>query len=128
MTHKSLGRVVLVGWDGGTFSVLRPLMEAGFMPHLRRFCDQGAQGCLKSTPHPLTPPAWTSMITGRTPGHHGVFDFVKVEKDSEHPWDSRGTSDDVRVETVWAIANRHGRRVTTLNFPYMYPPPAIDGF
>jgi len=121
-------QVVLIGLDGATFSVLDPLMRDGIMPFLRDWSAGGVRAVLRSTSHPLTPPAWTTLMTGRNPGNHGVFDFVRVDMRSAQPSYALGTSADVRVETLWAMASRHGRRVTCLNFPSMFPPPAIDGF
>ena len=67
-------------------------------------------------------------MTGRNPGNHGVFDFVRVERQGDHPGYSLATSADNHCETIWSIASRQGCRVTTLNFPCMFPPPEIHGF
>jgi predicted AlkP superfamily phosphohydrolase/phosphomutase len=119
-------RVLLIGLDGATFSVLEPLMEAGRMPRLRELMRRGVRAVLRSTIHPLTPPAWTSLVTGRTPGNHGCFDFFRPDD-----LDSRrlafATAFDIRCETLWAIANRYGLAVTSLNFPMMYPPRPLNG-
>jgi predicted AlkP superfamily phosphohydrolase/phosphomutase len=121
-------QVVLIGLDGATFSVLDPLMREGVMPFLRDWSAGGVRGVLRSTSHPLTPPAWTTLMTGRNPGNHGVFDFVRVDMRSAQPSYSLGTSADVRVETLWSMASRHGCRVASLNFPSMFPAPRINGF
>lgn len=122
------GQVLLVGLDGATFSVLDPLMADGTMPFLRDFVAGGAHGVLNSTPHPLTPAAWTTVMTGRSPGDHGVYDFVAVDRDGDHPSYTLTTASDCVCETLWTIAHRHGRRVTVLNFPGTFPAPEIDGF
>jgi predicted AlkP superfamily phosphohydrolase/phosphomutase len=119
-------QVMLIGLDGATFSVLDPLMQDGTMPFLQSFVASGARADLYSVVPALTPPAWTSMITGRSPGHHGVFDFFcKTAPDS--PGIRLTTSRDVHAETIWSIANRYGIRANVLNFPLMFPPPAING-
>jgi predicted AlkP superfamily phosphohydrolase/phosphomutase len=121
-------RVLLVGLDGATFSVLDPLMADGTMSFLRDFVAAGAHGVLTSTPHPLTPAAWTTVMTGRSPGDHGVYDFVAVDRAGDHLSYTLTTASDCACETLWAIAHRHGRRVTVLNFPGTFPAPDIDGF
>jgi len=120
-------KVVLIGLDGATFTVLDPLMRDGVMPFLRDWSAEGVRAVLSSTTHPLTPIAWTTLMTGHHPGNHGVFDFVRIAQDPQ-PSYVLGTSADVRVETLWEIASRHGRRVSCLNFPCTFPPPAINGF
>ena len=118
-------RTLLIGLDGATFSILDPLMKDGIMPFLKEFVASGARAELRSVIPPITPPAWTSLITGRSPGHHGIFDFF--QKEGESHYIRFTTSQDVHCETIWSIVSRHGERVTTLNFPLMLPPPAING-
>ncbi|MGK7891925.1 MAG: alkaline phosphatase family protein [Leptolyngbyaceae cyanobacterium] len=121
-------KVVMIGLDGATFYILKPLMEAGVMPYLKQLMSEGVHGDLMSTPNPLTPPAWVSMVTGRSPEVHGIFDFLRPVPGASNvlfrPYDFR----DIRCETVWSIANRNDRRVTSLNFYGMYPPPPVDGY
>ena len=128
MNAEASARVLFIGLDGATFSILDPLMLDGTMPFLAKFTAKGVRAVLHSTPHPLTPPAWTSMVTGRSPGEHGIFDFVRIDRRRDHPTYTLVTSADVRCETIWSIASRHQRRVISLNFPCMFPPPPLNGF
>ncbi len=119
-------RVVIIGLDGATFQVLDPLMKEGVMPFLARFAAEGTRAGLRTIVPALTPPAWTSLMTGRSPGHHGIFDFFRMDsRDSRHIRFT--TSSDVACETIWSAASRQRRRVTTLNFPLMFPAPRIEG-
>ncbi|HEY2154992.1 MAG TPA: alkaline phosphatase family protein [Isosphaeraceae bacterium] len=119
-------RTILIGLDGATFTVLDPLMERGVMPFLRDFVADGVRAPLHSVVPALTPPAWTSLMTGKRPGRHGVFDFFQKESP-----DSRyfrfAVSQDMRTPTIWSLASEEGRRVTALNFPLMFPPPDVNG-
>jgi predicted AlkP superfamily phosphohydrolase/phosphomutase len=102
-------------------------MRDGTMPFLARFVAEGARGILRSTVHPLTMQAWPSLMTGVSPGEHGVFDFVKVDRRPDRLTYVLGTSGDLCSETIWSIAGRKGRRVICLNFPSMFPVPAFPG-
>ncbi len=120
-------RVVLFGLDGATFTVLNDLVRNGVMPYLGRFLAEGATGVLESVTPPLTPPAWTTLVTGRSPGHHGITGFVQFrsgDSDSLHLTSAR----DVRSETIWSLVNRYGMRAGCLNFVLHAPPPRFDGF
>ncbi len=120
-------KTVLIGLDGATFAALDPLMDAGVMPFLKGFMASGARAPLHTVIPALTPPAWTSLMTGRSPGQHGVFDFFrKVAPGSQHV--RFNTSHDVAVETIWSMANRYGKQVIVLNFPLMFPAPPLDGY
>src|SRR5581483_2855198 len=70
-------KVLMIGLDGATFSLLDPLIEQGVMPFLSSVLSKAVRADLMSTRHPLTPPAWTTMITGRSPTAHGIYDFMR---------------------------------------------------
>lgn len=116
-----------IGIDGATYDLLDPLIEQGLMPHLAALFARGSRSKLESTAHPLTPPAWTTLMTGMTPGNHGVYDFIRVDHDADPPSYTLANSSDVKSETIWSMASRQGCRVACLNFPMMFPAPKVDG-
>lgn len=120
-------KTVLIGLDGATFSILDPLMAEGYMPFLKNFLTRAFRANLLSTPNPLTPPAWVSMITGRSPGNHGVFDFIRAEDRNGTIYFTLYNATDIRCETIWSMASRQGRKVIHLNFPMMAPPQPLNG-
>lgn len=118
-------RTLLIGLDGATFSVLDSLL-GDQMPFLKSFLAQGARAKLRSIVPPLTPPAWTSLMTGRKPGQHGVFDFFQMDSPTDRHIRFI-TSHDVHVDTIWSLAADHGLRITVLNFPCTFPAPKLAG-
>ena len=122
-----MSRTVLVGLDGATFTVLNPLFATGEMPFLHEFMQRGAHAELTSTIHPLTPAAWTSMITGRTPGNHGVFDFIHCRQTRDGIFFTLNMSYDIRCQTLWSMLSQRGMRVASLNFPVSYPAEPVNG-
>ena len=121
-----MSRTIVFGLDGAAFSVLDDLIARGVMPYLGRFCREGTRAALMSTEPPLTPIAWSSLVTGRTPGHHGITGFFQYAAP-----DSRSlqvvTGRQLRAPTIWSIASRQGTRSISLNFAVHQPPPRIDG-
>jgi len=125
-------RTLFIGLDGCTFTVLDSLTSdlpgsGVVMPFLKRLMERGARAALRSTPNPLTPPAWVSIMTGRSPGNHGVYDFVRTEERGGEVYFTLSDSRDVRVETIWSIASRQDRRIVSLNFPITAPPRPVNG-
>ena len=118
---------VLIGLDGATFTILDSLMKNGTMPFLKEFISQGVRAELLSTTNPLTPPAWTSLMTGRSPGNHGVFDFIWAEERKTDHYFTLYNFRDIQCETIWSIISRQNGKVCSLNFPFMSPPPAVSG-
>jgi predicted AlkP superfamily phosphohydrolase/phosphomutase len=122
-------KVLMIGVDGATFSLLDPLVEQGVMPFLSGLLGSSVRADLMSTRHPLTPQAWTSMITGRSPEAHGVYDFLRPAFLPDGSiFLKLNDYRDNHCETIWSIANRHKQRATSLNFYGMSPAPAVDGY
>lgn len=118
-------RVLIIGLDGGTWTVLKPAMEKGYLPFLKSLADDGISGILKSTIPSITPAAWGSFQTGKNPGKTGVFDFSywdKHERKSHYV-----CSFDLGI-TLWDILSKNGKRIGVINVPMTYPPKEINGY
>ncbi|MHA6326660.1 alkaline phosphatase family protein [Roseivivax sp. CAU 1753] len=121
--------VLMIGLDGATFTLLKPLSEAGKLPFLTSLIRNGTVAQLMSTRNPLTPPAWTSMTTGVSPETHGIYDFLRPAfLDDGGVFLKINDRRDNHAETVFSMANRGGKRATALNFFGFYPAPEIDGY
>jgi len=72
-------RALLFGVDGATFEVIDPLVAAGKMPALAGLMARGVRAGLRSTCPPVSAPAWTTFLTGKQPGKHGVFCFQNFD-------------------------------------------------
>ncbi|MCV6596319.1 MAG: alkaline phosphatase family protein [Mangrovicoccus sp.] len=126
MSVKSL----FIGMDGSTFTVLDQLTQGPepVMPVLAGLLERGARANLTSTPNPLTPPAWVSLMTGQFPGVHGIYDFLKSNEVDGDLYTELSSSKDCSREFIWTIAARNGERAAALNLPFTAPPPRdFDG-
>ncbi|HIE39527.1 MAG TPA: hypothetical protein EYH30_07450 [Anaerolineales bacterium] len=119
-----MSRVLVVGIDGGTLDLIRPWAEQGYLPHLARLMDEGAWGPLESTIPPVTSPAWPTFATGKNPGKHGVFDFIRPSGGEFEMVNATS----IRSRTLWQILSDAGRRVGVVNVPVTYPPTPVNGF
>ncbi|MEE8389258.1 MAG: alkaline phosphatase family protein [Anaerolineae bacterium] len=119
-----MSRVLIIGIDGGTFDLIRPWTEAGDLPNLARLMAEGVHGLLESTLPPVTAPAWTTFATGKNPGKHSVFDFIKPMGGQFELVNATS----IRAPTLWQILSAAGRTVGVMNVPVTYPPPAVNGF
>ncbi len=121
MSHK----VLVIGLDGATFDLLKPWMEEGHLPHLKKLIATGTSGELESTFPPLTAAAWVSFATGVNPGKHGLFDFVFPRNGS---YDVLVANPTLRADkAMWNIASQHGKQVAIISVPMTYPPEPVNG-
>lgn len=119
--------LMMIGLDGATFEVIRPLVEAGKLPHLGRIMDEEASGVLESIIPPITGPAWSVLATGQNPGKLGTFDFINRRQQDDyrlHPIRSQ----DLAGHSFWDILDAAGYRVGILNYPMLVPAYPVDGW
>ncbi|MEW6250943.1 MAG: alkaline phosphatase family protein [Planctomycetota bacterium] len=119
-------RLLIIGLDGATFETLDPLSAAGRMPNLRAFMERGVAGVLRSTQPPITPAAWTTFMTGKGPGRHGILDFETFDAKT-HTLTFNSTYE-IREKTLWQLLSEKGLRVGSINVPMTYPPKPVNGF
>lgn len=115
--------LLIIGFDGADYELVQELVEEGKLPNIQELMDSGTYGELESTQIPITPSAWTSFMTGKNPGKHGIFDFTKVT--------SKGLEvvsfNDVEDDTIFDILSRK-HSIGTLNIPATYPARDVNGF
>lgn len=127
MTNKApKSKVFIIGLDGATFDIIYPMIEKAQLPTISRLMKTGTHGVLKSTIPDLSPVAWTSMITGKKPGSHAIFDFISRQPDSYKFAPTRGC--DRKVQPIWSILSDNGKQVGVINVTMSYPPEEVNGF
>jgi predicted AlkP superfamily phosphohydrolase/phosphomutase len=119
-------KVFVLGLDGATWDLLGPLLDAGDLPNLARIKAQGASGSLRSVFPPLSPVAWTGLMTGKNSGKHGVFEFLEFGHD---PLNGRvNSSRAIQAPLVWEIAGKAGKSTVAGGVPMSYPHRQAPGF
>ncbi|MBN2843841.1 MAG: alkaline phosphatase family protein [Sedimentisphaerales bacterium] len=116
--------ILIIGIDGGTWQILKPAIDKGYMPFLKSMTENGASGTLKSVIPAITPAAWGSFQTGKNPGQTGVYDFWKWDNNTHlsHLVNSNDLNN-----TIWQLATSAGKTVGTINVPMTYPPKSDSG-
>lgn len=119
-------KVFVLGIDGGSWSLLGSLMDQGYMPNLKKVCENGVSGFLQSTCPPYTGPAWVSSITGMNPGKHGVFGFTSKRKGESNR--ALVSSRTIKAPKIWQYLEKAGKRAGLINVPVTYPVERLNGF
>ena len=125
MTSRVAEKLLLIGWAGADWQLVRPLMDEGRMPHLRRLVDAGASGSLTSLQPMIGPMAWTSAATGKRPHRHGVHGFVEPTPDGEAVRAAGSTSRTCKA--LWNILTQNGLRTHCVNWPASHPAEPVNG-
>ncbi len=121
-------KILIIGLDGGTWSVLDRFVGLGAMPRLEGLLNEGYRATLLSTIPPITPVAWSSFATGMGPGRHGVFGFLAPQREPGSYSPPPVRRDAVRAPSLWRLLSDLGLSTTVLSVPLTYPPEPVNGF
>ena len=77
--------VFVLGVDGMDPVILKRMMDKGEMPNFKRLAESGGFQDLGTANPPQSPVAWSTFVTGRNPGGHGIFDFVHRDPKTYQP-------------------------------------------
>ncbi len=118
-------RVIVIGLDGATFDLIHPWIQEGRLPTFKRMMEEGSWGELESTMPPLTGPAWSSFITGKNPGKHGIYDFMYRDPKGYRAITINATRRN--GPSFWRLLGDQGKKVIVFNVPVTYPPEEVNG-
>lgn len=118
-------KVIVIGFDGATFDLIDPWVREGNLSAIVKCMQHGTRSILLSTPLSNSAQAWSTMVTGKNPGKHGIFDFFERKPDS---YDVRFVNASFRKgKSLWEIISDFGKRVIVMNVPMSYPPSNVNG-
>lgn len=80
-----LGRTIVLGFDGMDPKLAADWMAAGDLPNFSRLAKKGHFGPLATTIPAQSPVAWSSFASGRNPGSHGIYDFLRRDPNTYLP-------------------------------------------
>jgi predicted AlkP superfamily phosphohydrolase/phosphomutase len=135
----AVSKVIVIGLDGLSPSIVARLMGAGALPNLARLKEQGGYSRVATTRPAQTPVAWSTFATGTNPGGHGIFDFLRRNPKNYLPdlalnrYEQKNAflppkAVNLRGGTpVWELLKAAGRDATVLRCPCTYPPDPVRG-
>ncbi|MEO0305880.1 MAG: alkaline phosphatase family protein [candidate division WOR-3 bacterium] len=112
----------ILGLDGVPFSFLKNYTEKRNLPFLKSLFNEGDFKRMESVYPTLSSVAWTSFLTGKKPGSHGIFGFIDIHDDLSLYIPNYK---DIKTKTLLEIFSENKRSVLHINLPITYPPPDI---
>ena len=97
------------------------------LPNFKRLMQHGICGRLESCDPPITIPAWTVMMSSKSPGILGLYGF-RHRKDNSYQDFWIASSMTVKEKRIWDYIAKAGGKSCLVGIPPSYPPFAIDGW
>jgi predicted AlkP superfamily phosphohydrolase/phosphomutase len=104
--------ILVLGIDAATWTVIRPNLDK--LPAFSKLCKIGKCQEIVLKENPVSPSIWCGMFCGKTYEEHGHDSFAVGGRIVRR--------EDIKVEFIWDILHREGKKVKALNVPFVVPP------
>jgi predicted AlkP superfamily phosphohydrolase/phosphomutase len=115
----------VVGLDGTPHSMITRFMENGVMPNLRDIVAKGRATSMTVTLPEISSVSWSSFMTGKNPGEHGIFGFTDLQEGTYKQ--SFPSFRDLQTDTMWDRIGEAKMKSVVINQPATYPARPIHG-
>ena len=75
MPSSERPRVLVIALAEATLDLIIPWVKSGRLPTFKKMMEEGSFGPVQSRIPFITPQVWATLVTGKNPGYHGLFDF-----------------------------------------------------
>jgi len=116
-------RTIIIGLDGVPYSLVKDLSARGIMPNMSKLIGDGVFRQMESSIPDISPVAWSSIITGKNPGEHGIYGFMDLVPGTY----SLYFPDFTNLHGIPFWNHRNGRKSIIINVPSTYPASELNG-
>jgi len=115
-------RLIIIGLDGVPYDLLENLCRKGVTPNICGLISNGYFSKMRSSVPEISSVAWSSMITGKDSGEHGIYGFVDL-----YPGTYRirfPNFNDLKAQPFWQALDK---KAVIFNVPSTYPVREMNG-
>jgi predicted AlkP superfamily phosphohydrolase/phosphomutase len=104
--------IFVLGIDAATWTVVRPNLTK--LSTFRKLCDMGKCRELVVKQELMSASIWCGMFCGKTPEEHGHHSYAVDGNIVKR--------EDIKVDFIWDVLDKEGKKVEALNVPFIVPP------
>lgn len=134
---KKYNKVIVLGIDGFDPKIMEFLMNEGKLDNFKKLQENGSYAKLQTIMPPISPVVWTTIATGVNPGKHGIFDFIKFNRDKNLPFlsiiDQQNSilgmkfNDPIKGMPFWKTLSDNNIPASAIHWPVTFPAQKISG-
>ena len=117
-------RTLIIGLDGVPYALLVDLARRNVMPNVRALLEDGVLRKMRPSIPDVSSVSWSSIITGKNPGEHGVFGFTNLIKGTY----TLAFHDFTKLKAPAFWQADPSKRYIIINVPSTYPASRLNGF
>lgn len=125
MFKRGRKRVVVLGLDGTPYTLITKLAQEGVMPNMNSLIEEGNFYQMDTTLPEISSVAWSSFMTGKNSGEHGIFGFTDLVPGTYKLRFPNFT--DLKYPPLWKELEKQKKRTVVINLPGTYPAKPING-
>ncbi|MFX0132356.1 MAG: alkaline phosphatase family protein [Candidatus Hodarchaeota archaeon] len=114
---------VIIGLDGVPYRLINYLSDNETMLETKRIVKKGIFKHMESSIPEISCVAWSSIITGKNPGKHGIFGYTDIPIGTYRL--SFPNFNNLKAEPFWQ-KKRHGKSII-INVPSTFPAKPLNG-
>ena len=127
MKHK-INKAVLIGLDAATLDMIQKYSKKGALPNLTKLMKEGFTTEALCALPPATSVNWNTISTGAYAGTHGVTSMAMINPRGRlEEYTSGFSSRHCKVEHIWDVAERVGKKPILLKYTTSWPPTIKKG-
>jgi len=116
-------RNIILGIDGVPYELMDNLSNKGIMPNFKALKKEYCFKSMKSSIPHISSVSWSSIITGKNPGEHGIYGFSEI---IENTYSLRFPNfNALKSKPFWH--KEPEKRYVIINVPFTYPARELNG-
>ncbi len=116
-------KAIIIGIDGVPYGLMEDLSDRGVMPNFKGLRKEGVFKKMRSSIPHISSVSWSSIITGKNPGEHGIFGFTDIIPGTYSL--SFPDFNGLKSNPFWQ--EKKDRNSVILNVPSTYPVKKLNG-
>lgn len=131
-------KIIILGVDGLDPFITEELIAQGKLPNFSYLKTIGTYSRLSTTNPAQSPVVWPTIATGKNPGYHGVFDYIKRDPNTYLPelsitlTKTKNFTQNIflpayKFRSFWKITSFNKIPTTIIRWPLTFPPEKIFG-
>lgn len=116
-------RTIILGIDGIPFNFMEKCAKKNIMPNFAELKKQGIFKHMMSSIPEISSASWSSIITGKNPGEHGIYGFMEIIPGTYSL--SFPNFNNLKSPPFWSKQNK---KYVIINVPTTYPVKKLNGF